>query len=172
MNTFRRFCAAAAATTLVAGAASAGNFLGDFEVESEGPADLTGDNFNAVTDVIFQEPALGFDTVLIDGMIDFGNDPFTNSGTFTFEGADGDLFAAFDGFVFVNDSFVSSAGDFTITGGTGVFDGVTGSGVFTVFVDDEGIAQANFGGTIVPTPGALALLGIAGCGALGRRRRR
>ncbi len=159
-----------AAAMLLSNVAHAG-VIGDFEVEAFGSFTLVDDTVEIDAAVTDQTPDLGFESFLASLLLDLEVDPFTFAGDFTLTGADGDLFATTTGVLFIDGAFVVQAGTFMITGGTGVFDGLTGSGVINGFSDlNTGEQQVKLAGTIVPAPAALALFGVAGL--VTRRRRR
>lgn len=159
---------------IFAPSASAGFILGEFTVEAEGTATLDGADIDVLADVVDQDPALGFtslEAILTVGVAGGGATPI--SGSFTLFGDDGDLFATADGSLFgLGEPFITTAGTFTITGGTGIFASLTGSGVFSSFTDiATGATQVKLGGVLVPAPGSLAMIGAAGLIAIPRRRR-
>lgn len=146
--------------------------FGQFTLVSEGLTELDGLEADYAGPVISQPASFGFDMMIAELLI---NPAFTElDGTFEWLGANGNLFAFAEGFVTLDPEggFASSSGSWTITGGTGVFDGVTGTGTFAalinIFTDETTVLV---GGTLIPAPGAAALLMLAGLAGSRRRRR-
>ncbi|MEE9131032.1 MAG: hypothetical protein V3T84_13520 [Phycisphaerales bacterium] len=149
--------------------ATAGIF-GPFDLEAAGTSTVEDNHVEFEGIVLFPDFELGWTELVSHFDIDFGDVPFTIDGNFTLSGPNGDLNADFEGILFSSGDFGVTAGEWVMTGGTGIFEGLAGSGVFSSFTHlASGNTRAFIGGSLVPAPGALALLG---CGLLGVRRRR
>lgn len=146
--------------------------LGPFSTTSIGLSEFgKGGELFIDADVLFQFPDLGFET--FDGeflLMEGGEFGFT--GEFLLDGLDGGFTAdAFGSFIF-NDGFALGSGFWELTSGTGVFEGLTGAGTISAIIDtDTGATLVKVSGILVPAPGVLAGLGIAGL-TMRRRRRR
>lgn len=162
----------AASIVLVGASAASASIIGPFTTGGTGSFALDGADIEIDGTVDTQNPDYDFETV--DATLTLaGFDPMTTfTGSFVLSGTEGDLFADMAGDVFgINTPFAAIAGDFVITGGTGIFTDAIGSGVVSAFTDNNtGSVQFKIAGTIIPAPAGLAAL--AGLGLLGSRRRR
>lgn len=162
-------CAIVCATTIVEA-----DIIGPFEVQAVGEASIDESSITMTNlAVIDQQPSLNFQLADVTLLLDDPGPPQSIIGSFTLSGDSGSLSADIvSGAIFgFNSNFATAAGDFVITGGTGLFEGIIGQGSFNSFTNmNTGETQIKIGGKILPAPSALALLGIAGC--CGRRRRR
>jgi len=161
--------------------ASAG-LIGPFELDAEGTftqtfaPDFSTTNILITAAVTADPDGLGFTALTADVTADItAGNPFPSTGFFVLTGPGGTLTADVTGVFFdVLVPFTSAAGTFVVTGGTGIYSGLVGLGVFSAF-SNLGTANAieiDLGGILdIPAPGALGLLGIAGLGLAGRRRR-
>lgn len=164
------------ATGALAGAAQADLFFiateGEFVVTNRVDPVLEG---NLDTAVGTQVGPFDFGTVTGEFEVTL-TDPGPASGTLDLVSTAGDgiLTIEFDGTVFGDDTTFSYAGNWTVLDGTGIYDGLTGSGDLSgshFFTDaDSGILTLTIQGDLVPAPATIALLGGAGL-MLGRRRR-
>lgn len=174
----------AAVAAVVAGlavAASAGPLFifeqsaGTFAVAFE---DANTRNIEFETAVTFEVGGLGIlsvDGEYIQTFTGGSSDPI--AGTAVFEGASNldTLTVSFEGVVFDN-GFGSFSGSWELIGSTGAYAQYTSgegnnSGSYFFTADDSGNMYTIFQGTLVPTPGVLAIGGL-GAGMLGMRRRR
>ncbi|MFG0259093.1 MAG: hypothetical protein ACF8LK_01965 [Phycisphaerales bacterium JB041] len=176
-----RTAAAAAVVAGLATAASAGPLFifeqsaGSFTVAFE---DANTRNILFETAVTFEVGGLGIVSIDGDYIQTFSggsSDPI--SGTAVFEGASNldTLTVSFDGVVYDN-GFGSFSGSWELTGSTGAYAQYTSgegnnSGSYFFTTDDSGNMYTIFQGTLVPTPGVLAIGGL-GAGMLATRRRR
>lgn len=161
------------AILLTAQTANAG-VMGPFTANAEGIASIEGNSITLDTNVIFQEPDLGLLTFFAELTFEGKSNPFDISGLFTIGAIDGNLFGEMNGAMFIDldAGFASTAGEFEITSGTGIFANITGTGVFTTLTDlATGETRVMIAGNLVPAPGAFAGLAMAGL-LMGRRRRR
>ncbi len=150
-------------------AASAG-VLGPFAVEGAGITVIDGEHVEFEGIVLFPDFDLGWTEMASSFDINFGDAPFTIDGTLTLSGSNGNLNADLEGVLFTSGDFAVTSGEWVMTGGTGIFNGLAASGVFASFTHlASGNTRFFIGGNLVPAPGALALLG---CGLLVVRRRR
>ena len=166
----------AAALFLTAGAAHA-DF---FSVTSEGTMEIVGsvppifETFNAETVTSVVGP---YDFVEWAGtaFLDASESPAAATGELTWTDSSGDtLVMSIEGLVFGDpESYSTAAGTWTMLSGTGVYADLVGNGAWnrTFLSTAPGLYEttSNFGGTLVPAPGVLALLGV---GAMATRRRR
>jgi len=164
-------CAGAVAIFAVASTSTA-SIIGPFTTGGSGTFSLAGPTITIDADVTNQTPDYDFDSLDASLTLDTLDPNTTFSGSFVLSGSQGDLFATMNGNIFgVNSPFATAAGDFIITGGTGIFDGAIGDGVFNAFTDNNaGTVQFKIAGVIIPAPAGMAVL--AGFGLLGGRRRR
>jgi hypothetical protein len=167
---------AACAGAAMLSAVSHADIIGPFHLMATGQAEIEDDIITKTSlNVMDQDPALGFQTVDVTLSLDDPDQPQSLLGSISIAGDDGWLYADIvSGMIFgLDTNFATAAGEFIITGGTGVFDGAMGSGTFNSFTNTQtGQTQIKLGAVLVPTPGALALLGVAGlCGRTRRRRR-
>lgn len=174
MNTLPIIGALTACTLAVAGSTATADLIGPFQAQATGEAEF-GDSTITKTnlDVIGQDPMLNFDSLDVTLTLDEPGSPQGFTGMFTLSGADGSLFADIvSGSIFgLDTNFATAAGEFVISGGTGIFEGVTGFGTLNSFTNmSTGQTQVKIGGEFLPAPGTLALLGVAGL--VGPRRRR
>lgn len=124
-------------------------------------------------DVIFQLPDLGLETFDGEFLLEEGG-KFGFTGSFILGGLDGDLVGDAFGSFFVDEDlgFAIGSGFWELTEGTGIFEGFTGAGTISAIIELEtGITTVKVSGVIIPAPGVLAGMGIAGL-TMRRRRRR
>ncbi len=164
---------AVAAVFLSAQPALAG-VVGPFSTTSIGMSDFGKEGELLIdAEVVFQFPDLGFETFAGEFMLAEGGDiGFT--GEFLLGGSDGDLTAdAFGSFFFDEDSgFAIGSGFWELASGTGIFEGFTGAGTISNIIDSASATTlVKVSGVLVPAPGVLAGIGIAGL-TIRRRRRR
>lgn len=159
---------------LIVCSAATADLIGPFQAQAIGTADINEPTITMSNmDVISQDPMMNFDSLDVALTLDAPGSPQGFFGSFSLSGTDGSLFADItSGSIFGLDTmFATAAGEFVIMGGTGLFEGLNGFGTFNTFINtDTGQTQVKIGGMLLPAPGALAVLGLAGlCGP--RRRR-
>ena len=165
------FAMAATAGPLFIFEQSAGSFAVAFE-------DANSRNVSFETAVTFEIGGLGIaaiDGEYIQTFTGGSSDPI--AGTAVFEGASNldTLTVSFEGVVY-DDGFGSFSGSWELTGSTGAYAQYTSgqgneSGSYFFTTNDSGNMYTIFQGTLVPTPGVLAVGGL-GAGLLAMRRRR
>ena len=124
-------------------------------------------------DVLFQVPDLGLETFDGEFMLTEGGE-LGFEGGFLLAGSEGDFTAdAFGSFFFDKDSgFAIGSGFWELSDGSGIFEGLSGVGTISVVIDGaSGETIVKVGGILVPAPGVLAGMGLAGL-TMRRRRRR
>ena len=87
---------------------------------------------------------------------------------------DGDLFGDAFGSFFIDEvsGFAIGSGFWELTEGTGIFEGFTGAGTISAIIEIKtGLTTVKVSGVLIPAPGVLAGMGIAGL-TMRRRRRR
>ena len=125
------------------------------------------------TDVIFQLPDLGFETFDGEFLLEEGG-KFGFTGSFILGGLDGDLVGDAFGSFFIDEvsGFAFGSGFWELTEGTGIFEGFTGAGTISAIIEIKtGLTTVKVSGVLIPAPGVLAGMGIAGL-TMRRRRRR
>ncbi len=160
----------------VASAAQADFFLvgteGSFEV-----TDTNGDVIDATLETTVQTQFGGFNFQDVSGsftanLIDGGD----ITGSLDLNGvADIDVISIdFTGTVDDGDDFFSYAGSWTVSGASGIYDGLTGAGTLSAssFFQqaDGGFTTLDVQGDLVPAPATIAILAGAGLGMTRRRR--
>jgi hypothetical protein len=138
-----------AAAMVCSNSASAGNSI-DFQVDASGAYIEQGNNVLIETDVDGQVPDLGFEALGAALDVDeFGN-PDTFEGFISLTGTLGDLTGLAVGALYQDPGGLSIAGVFTITGGTGAYEGASGSGVLNGIGigQDAGVMTVSLAGTI------------------------
>ena len=143
---------------------------GPFSTTSIGMSEFKGDVLEIDADVVFQFPDLGFET--FGGVFLLAEFEFT--GEFELVASDGFFLAEASGSFFFDDDsgFAIGSGFWELTSGTGIFENLTGAGTISAIIDiDTGVTLVNVSGILVPAPGVLAGMGIAGL-TMRRRRRR
>ena len=147
---------------------------GPFSTVSVGMSEFgKGGELFIVADVIFQLPDLGLETFDGEFMLSEAGE-LGFAGGFLLGGLDGDFAADASGsFFFDKDSgFAIGSGFWELSDGSGIFEGLSGVGTISVVIDGaSGETIVKVGGILVPAPGVLAGMGLAGL-TMRRRRRR
>jgi hypothetical protein len=138
-----------AAAMVCSSSASAGTSI-DFQVDASGAYIEQGSKFLIEADVDFQSPNLGFDAfgAILD--VDEVGEPDTFGGFITLTGTLGDLTGWAAGALYQDPGGASLAGVFTISGGTGAYEGLSGSGVLNGLGvgQDAGLMTVSLAGTL------------------------
>jgi hypothetical protein len=138
-----------AAAMVCSSSASAGSSI-DFQVVASGVYIEQGNKFLIEADVDGQVPDLGFEAFGAVFNVDEAGNPDTFEGFITLTGTLGDLTGLAVGALFQDPGGLSIAGVFSITGGTGAYEGASGSGVLNGLGmgQDAGVMTVNLAGTI------------------------
>jgi hypothetical protein len=156
------------------GGAASSSDATEFSVFAEGMTVFEGASFSTEGVVTGQSDGQWFETWSAAADLSFIGAGSWAEGVFALSGKKGSLFAEFAGNAAFGGEgeggFSIAAIPFTITGGTGRYDGATGSGIWSLLVEPGGMTHSSFFGTYVPAPGALAAL-AATIALLPRRRR-
>ena len=149
VRTIGMHLAVIAAAMVCSSSASAGNSI-DFQVDASGAYIEQGNKFLIEADVVGQDPDLGFVAFGAVFNVDEVGNPDTFEGFITLTGTLGDLTGLAVGVLFQDPGGLTFAGVFTITGGTGAYEGASGSGVLTGLGvgHDAGVMTVSLAGTI------------------------